>query len=192
MRLELTGRHVAITPALRRLVDKKLARLERMLNDSAVSAAVVLSHERGGLRADVSLHARGEKFLHSVAAAATWDASMRQAVDKLAQQAQRVKGKWRERTRHGPKPPVPAVGAPARQREAVGQGRGGRVSPRAKTPWILHASRQALKTMSVADALRQVEADGDGVLVFRDSETAAVSVLFRRPNGELTLVETEP
>ncbi len=35
MRLELTGRHVDITPALRRLVDRKLARLERVLNDSA-------------------------------------------------------------------------------------------------------------------------------------------------------------
>ena len=45
MRLELTGRHVDITPSLRRLVDKKLARLERMLNDSALSAQVVLTGE---------------------------------------------------------------------------------------------------------------------------------------------------
>lgn len=192
MRLELTGRHIAITPAVRRLVDKKLARLERMLNDSAVSAAVVLSHERAGLRADVSLHARGEKFLHSVATAATWDASVRQAVDKLAQQAQRVKGKWRERKRHGPKSPPPAAVAPVPQREATGREGSGSVSPRMKAPRILRTTRQALKAMSVADALRQVEADGDGVLVFRDSETAAVSVLFRRRDGELTLVETEP
>ena len=69
MRLELTGRRVDITPALRRLVDRRLGRLERMLNDSAVSAAVVLSHEPNLRRADVSLHARGEKFLHGVAAA---------------------------------------------------------------------------------------------------------------------------
>jgi hypothetical protein len=27
--------------------------------------------------------------------------------------------------------------------------------------------------------------------VFRDADTAAISVLFRRANGELTLVETE-
>ena len=38
MRLELTGRHVDITPGLRRLVEGKLAKLERLLNDSAVSA----------------------------------------------------------------------------------------------------------------------------------------------------------
>jgi len=189
MRLELTGRHVEITPVLRRLVDKKLARLERMLNDSAVSAAVVLSHERRGRRADVSLHARGEKFLHGVAAAATWDLSMRQAVDKLAQQAQRVKGKWRERKRHGPKPPAVVAQASPAQPGGARQPRAVRVVSR--MPRILRASRQALKAMSVADALRQVEADGDGVLVFRDTETAGISVLFRRSDGELTLVETE-
>ena len=64
MRVELTGRHVDITPALRRLVDRKLARLERVLNDSALSAQVVLTDEKRGRRADVTLHARGEKFLH--------------------------------------------------------------------------------------------------------------------------------
>ena len=45
--------------------------------------------------------------------------------------------------------------------------------------------------MSVADAARQVDADRDGVVVFRDVETESISVLYRRANGELTLVETE-
>ena len=189
MRLELTGRHVDITPVLRRLVDRKLARLERMLNDSAVSAAVVLSHERSGRRADVSLHARGEKFLHGMAAADTWEASMRRAIDKLARQAQRVKGKWRERKRHGPKQSALVTGVSDRERGAVGQARSRRVAPR--MPRMLRASRQALKAMSLADALSQVDAGGEDVLVFRDADTAAISVLVRRSDGELTLVETE-
>jgi hypothetical protein len=58
-------------------------------------------------------------------------------------------------------------------------------------PRILRASRQAVKAMSVADAAREIDAIGDGVVVFRDAETAALSVLYRRHNGELTLVETE-
>src|SRR5438045_1733400 len=99
MRLELTGRHVEITPALRRLVDKKLARLDRMLNDSALSAQVVLTDEKRGHRSDVSLHARGEKFLHGVGTAAAWEASMSLAIDKIVQQAQKIKGKWKGRRR---------------------------------------------------------------------------------------------
>jgi putative sigma-54 modulation protein len=183
MRLELTGRHIDITPALRGLVDKKLARLERILNDSAVSAAVVLADGRDGCRTDVSLHARGEKFLHAFAVAGTWDTAMRQAVDKLAGQARRVKDRWSAKKRRGgrPVPPVkakPRTGAPV-AREKL------------RRPRILRSTRQALKAMSVADALREVEATGEGVLVFRDAETAGISVLFRQSNGELTLVETE-
>ena len=45
--------------------------------------------------------------------------------------------------------------------------------------------------MSVANAVREVDANGEGVVVFRDVETSAISVLYRRANGELVLVETE-
>jgi putative sigma-54 modulation protein len=186
MRVELTGRHVDITPALRRLVDRKLSRLERVLNDSALSAQIVLTDEKRGRRADVTLHARGEKFLHGDGASAAWETSLTQAFDKIAKQAQKVKGKWQEWKRRGVKgataaeEPGAAPRSPARPR---------RVRPR--MPRILRASRQVVKPMSVADAAREVEANGEGVVVFRDVETAAISVLYRRTNGELVLVETE-
>jgi hypothetical protein len=45
--------------------------------------------------------------------------------------------------------------------------------------------------MTVADAAREAEASDDGVVVFRDPQTSSINVLYRRRNGELTLVETE-
>jgi phage repressor protein C with HTH and peptisase S24 domain len=45
--------------------------------------------------------------------------------------------------------------------------------------------------MSIESAAREIEAGGDGVVVFRNEESLRVSVLYRLPNGELTLVETE-
>jgi putative sigma-54 modulation protein len=188
MRLELTGRHVDITPALRHLLDTKLSKLERVLNDRAVSAQAVLTREKHRHRADITLHARGEKFLHGVGDAASWPASLTQAIARLTQQAHRIKGKWQERKRRGGgKSAVIAASretVPAKPAAAP-------TALRARMPRILRASRQAVKSMSVADAAREIEAGGDGVVVFRDVETAAVSVLYRRQNGELTLVETE-
>jgi putative sigma-54 modulation protein len=188
MRLELTGRHVDITPSVRRLVDGKLARLERLLQDSALSAQVVLSKEKNGSRADVTLHARDERFLHGVGKGATLQISFGQAIEKIVQQAQKVKGKWQERKRRGEVKGVSAVDESfqaASVRPAPG------VKPvRARMPRILKALRQTIKPMSVADAVRQIDG-GTGVVVFRDAETSAVSVLYRAPSGELTLVETE-
>ena len=189
MRLELTGRHLDITPPLRRLVSTKLAKLERVLNDHAVSAQVVLAREKHRHCTEITLHARGEKFLHGVGDAANWETSLTRAIDRIAQQALKLKGKWEERRHRGSKgaslptveeAPLEAAAAPARR------------SPvRTRMPTILRASRQVVKAMSVADAAREVEVNGDGIVVFRDVETASISVLYRRHNGELTLVETE-
>lgn len=193
MRLELTGRHVDITPGLRRLVEKKLGKLERLLNDSAVSAHAVLSREKHRHRADITLHARGEKFLHGIGASVAWESSVGQAIERLTQQVQKVKGKWREpRKASRQREPIAGelrAGATAAAVAVEGPGNGAR--RRAKMPPILQSSRQPLRPMTVADATRQLEGDGDGVVVFRDLETATISVLYRRRNGDLTLVQTD-
>jgi putative sigma-54 modulation protein len=189
MRLELTGRHADITPSLRRLLDRKLAKLERLLNDSAVSAQAVLTREKHRHRADITLHARGEKFLHGVGDSGSWEASLAEAVEKIAQQAQKVKGKWQGRKRRGgraaaaaPEPAERGVAAPEATRPA---------HERIRMPRVLRAMRLTVKAMSLADAARQMDAAGDGLVVFHDVETAVLSVLYRRRNGELTLIQTD-
>ena len=99
MRLDLTGRHVDITPALRRLVIKKLARVERLLNDGAVSAQAVLTEERNRRVAEITLHARGDKFYHGRGWSVSWAPAVHTAVDRLSQQARKVKGKREGRKR---------------------------------------------------------------------------------------------
>ena len=74
MRLELTGRHITITPTIRRLIQQRLAPMQRLLNDSAVSAQVVLTKLKSRVQAEVTLHARGEHFLHGAATGRDVDA----------------------------------------------------------------------------------------------------------------------
>jgi putative sigma-54 modulation protein len=190
MRLELTGRHVDITPALRRLVETKIGKLERVLNDSAVSAQAVLTREKHRHRTDITLHARGEKFLHGVGDSASWEASLSAAIAKISQQAQKVKGKWQGRKRQGGAKDVPPALPGLRQAVAVRPVvRGG--SLRARMPRIVRTSRQTIKPMTVSDAAKEMDVAREGVVVFRDPASAAIHVLYRRPNGELALVETE-
>jgi len=193
MRLELRGHHVDITPALRRLVGAKLAKIEQLLNDRAVSVKAILTIEKHRHRANVTLHARGEKFLHGEAETDKWETAVSGAVEQISQQAQKIKNKRHDLTRHGVKTGVAAAAENnGTEQAAVRPARARRpAAERVRMPRILRATRQAIKRMSAADAARQLDADGDGVVVFRDAETAAISVLYRRANGELTLVETE-
>jgi ribosomal subunit interface protein len=102
MRLELTGRHLVISPGLRNLVTRKLAKVHRVLSDTGVSAAVIVTTEKVSKVVEITLHARGERFLHAVAKAETWETAATDAVAKILHQAETVKNKWQERKRRGP------------------------------------------------------------------------------------------
>src|SRR4029450_9186150 len=101
MRLDITGRHGDITPAIRELIDKRLVRLGRLLNDSAISAQVILTKEKYRPLTEIVVHARGDRMLRGQGEGTGWPASLRQSSEKIEQQAQKVKGKWAERKRQG-------------------------------------------------------------------------------------------
>jgi len=184
MRLSLTGRHLDITPALRRMVTSRIEKLERVLNDGAVSAQVVLAREKHRHLTEITLHARGEQFLHAVGDTGNWETSLTDATDKLAHQVQKLKGKRQERKRGRVKgvallpleqQPVAPVASDVRPR----------------MPRTLRASRQAIKVLSVADAAGVLDGNRDGIVVFLDPESGLINVMYRRRNDELTLVEID-
>ena len=193
MRLVLRGHHVDITPALRRLVGAELAKLERVLSARAVSAQAILTLEKYRHRADITLHTRGEKFLHGVATTDNWTESVTRAIAQISQQALKVKNKLQDRKRHALKTGLVAASENAGEEKAAVKAAGvtRAARERVRMPRILRASRQTIKPMSVADAARQVDANGEGVVVFRDVETEAISVLYRGRDGQLALLETE-
>lgn len=99
MKTMVTGRHVAVTPNVQRMIQRKLEKLERLLNDSAVSAQVILDDGRHERIAEIVLHARGDHVLRGEARGSTWSQAVTSAVDKVDQQAHTVKGKWETRRR---------------------------------------------------------------------------------------------
>ena len=193
MRLELRGHHVDVTPGLRRFVEEKLSKLERLLNDRAVSAQAILTMEKKRHVADITLHARGERFLHGLGDSGNWETSLSQAIKKISHQAQKLKTRQKEK-RHSLKAPAaepiepiePIAKSGKAKKAAAGEPRSGTRALR-----TLRTLKEAIKPMTVEAAAREIEAGGDGVVVFRNAESRAISVLYRRGNGELTLVETE-
>ncbi|MBI2833528.1 MAG: ribosome-associated translation inhibitor RaiA [Acidobacteria bacterium] len=180
MRFDLTGRNVEITPVLRQLIDRRLARLQRMLNDSAVSVQVVLTLEKYRHIAEITVHARGDHMLHGIGGASNWPLSLKDAVEKISQQAHKLKDKWAKRKRGAMRARVvPAVAA-----EAVAPDRDTRHR-------IVRASRYAVKPMTIEDAALRVDSGRDAFIVFRNSTTEAINILYRRKDGHLGLIEPE-
>ena len=177
MRLELTARHFTLTAAVRKLVEQRLQRSLRPLNDGALSAQVVVTREKTRFRAEVTLHARGEHFLHGDAAGRDVLTAVAASIDKIDRQVEKLKGKWTERKRQAVPssrvtPPEP-VEAPVQPRR------------------IIKARRYPVKAMSVDEAAAEIPDGRDTFFVFRNASTKEVNILFRRPDGNLGLIEPD-
>jgi ribosome hibernation promoting factor len=178
MRLVLTGRHVDISPGLRRLVDRKLARLERLMGNSVVSAQVTLTLEKQRHTAEVVVHARGDHVLTGRVTGAAWTTALAGAVEKIQHQAAKLKGKWAGRKRRAVAPrALPASGTPVARPQDL--------------PRVVRMSRAQFKPMSVESAVVELAASREPFILFRNVETDGLSVLVRNAGGRFGLVEPE-
>jgi putative sigma-54 modulation protein len=181
MTLMLTGRGVDITPSLRQSVVRRLARLQRVVGDSVLSAQVVLKAEKFRRVTEITLHMRGGNLLSGIGGANTWTLSITDASERIELQAQRVKEKWTSRKRRatgGKRLPVPPpVEAPGPEP--------------ARRPPRISRSRGAAKPLTIDAAAERLEAGPDAFLVFRNADTGRLAVVYRRKDGHVALVEPE-
>jgi ribosome-associated translation inhibitor RaiA len=81
-----------------------------------------LSAEKNRFVVELMVHARQDHTLHGIGATAAWGTSMTAAVQKVLQQAEKVKGKWQERKRGAASvrtlPPAANVRVPRSRRRA--------------------------------------------------------------------------
>ena len=179
MRLDITGRHFTVTAATRKFAEQRLAHAVRLLNNSALSAHVALTKERGRARAEIDLHVKREHFLRGEGTGTTPDAAIGIAAERIERQIEKLKGKWSSGRRRRT-PAVAEAGATARP-AAPPNGRR-----------IIRTRRYAVKPMSIEDAAAEIGAGGDAVIVIRNSASDTLTDLYRRPDGHLRLIEPEP
>jgi putative sigma-54 modulation protein len=175
MRIEYTGRRAEVPREIRELAERKLTKLAKVLH-GITDAHVVLASDKHRQHAEVSVHSA---HLTLTAEEEGMDAGQALAtvLDKLARQAQRHVGRLRERKRRRSTPTTDRVPAAVRRKGAA--------------PRVVRSRRFLAKPMTVEDAALQVTANEDGPLVFRDAVTDRLSVLYRRKDGSLGLIEPE-
>jgi putative sigma-54 modulation protein len=186
MAVECTGRNVEVTPSLLELARERAERLERHLGGPA-RIRIVLSHERRRFGAEIiATHRRRRWNAHEYTADPR--ASVALAFEKIDAQAKKDAEKIRNRKDRSSPRLLPAA-------EAAGE----RKTPRGRKPAavresgperrIVRVTRPAVKPMSAEEAALRIENSDQEFLVFRDSTTEKLSVLYRRRNGDFGLVE---
>jgi putative sigma-54 modulation protein len=177
MKIEYTGRQTEVPAEVRRLVERKLAKLSKVL-PGITTVHVVVAIDRHRQVAEMTVHS-ARLDLTARSASSDVRTSILDVVEKLGRQAEHARGKWQHRTKGdsaraaSPRRPPTKEAAPD------------------LLPRIIRSARRVGKPMSLDEAALEVRHGDQGVLVFRDSATERVRVMFRRRDGHLGLIEAE-
>ena len=195
MKLEVTGRHVAVTPALKTFAREKTAKLQKLIDDLD-EVHVILTVEKHRHIAEIV--ARGRHITFS-AREITPDmyTSIGEAIEKLERQARKHKTKHEARRRRpAAAAPLPAESseeepaAPRRAPSSIVRRRDAAAATDAR-PRIVRTDTFPRKPMSIEEAALQARDSELGFYVFRNSRSQEINVLFRRKDGTLGLIEPE-
>jgi ribosome hibernation promoting factor len=177
MRINFTGRQVAITPDLRLYTEERLRAFTRLLQDRW-HVHVILTAEKHRRIAEITLKFR-DHVLVGIAETADARSSIAGALGKLKRQAVRLVERRRSRKRRSR--PAAAV-----LLNILGSG-----ATDQEERQILETERIPIKPLTTEEAVSALDSMRQGVVVFRNSETERVNVLYRRGDGHLGLIEPE-
>jgi len=190
MQLVIKGKNIEISDALRRHVEKKLARLPRFLNDLmtvTVELAVEKTRSAEGRQVAQVTAQSGGTILRAEVRAADMFAAVDSVVDKLERQITAYKDRLynREKIAAGRAQPVPRPTHQPDLEEVIDD------EETLVSGDIVRVKRFPVKPMSPQEAIDQMELLGHDFFVYVDAATGGIHVVYRRHGGGYGLLIPE-
>ncbi|HWP46963.1 MAG TPA: ribosome-associated translation inhibitor RaiA [Candidatus Limnocylindrales bacterium] len=181
MQINITGRHLEITNALREYVTTKIEKLGKYLH--IVEAHIILSVEKYRHMAEVTLQAKRTK-IHGQEETGDMYQAIDSVIDKIEKQIKKRKGKITSRKSKKLPKNLGKVAQSISESVQFESEEGATFSPR-----VIRTEKFAVKPMSLEEATLQMGLSQDGFLVFLNHETNQINVLYRRNDGNYGLIE---
>lgn len=183
MNIEYVGRNYEIDDKLKDYTDAKLQKVLKFLEEP-IEVQVTLGMEKHNHTAELHFsHRHGT--VHTREITTQMIEAVNLALDKAEKQARRGREKFLDQRRRGPRnDEVP----PHRWPVDVVEGRTLRGGEGRR---IIKSSSFRIKPMSIEEAALQLEASRNEFIVFRDSESEQINVLYKRKDENYGLIAPE-
>ena len=180
MQLQVKGRNLEVSDAIRSYAEEKLGKLERQLTDLRVELELAVEKNPSiadNHEAEATIWTSGP-VLRAREASGDMRASIDQLVAKLERQVTRYRTRARSRRRRAARSDGPALETmPVIGDEAE--------------PQIVKTKQFAMTPMNPEEAVLQLELVGHDFFVFRSADTNEVNVVYRRRDGDYGLIEPQ-
>ena len=179
MRLQVKGKNVEVSEAIRTYAEEKLGRLERQLADPT-RVELELAVEKNPSIADNHVAEATVWTKGPVLRAKEASADMRASIDLLVDKLERQASRYREKRRRGHRPDNGRAPAePGTHKPTTEEG----------GPVIVKTKQFTLHPMSAEEAVEQLELVGHDFFVFQNAESEQINVVYRRNDGGYGLIE---
>jgi putative sigma-54 modulation protein len=176
MQVSMTFRNTEAEEWFKDYVNDRLGKIRKFL-DKPLEAHVILTVEKFRNVAEVNLMAKGIN-INGKEEAKDMQLAFDSVVDKIETQLKKHKEKTRNRKDSAAKRATAAVASPAEEFEDE------------MTSKIVETRKMAMVPMSLDEAVMKLESNNSLFVVFRDSMSERINVLYRKEDGNFGLIET--
>ncbi|HEY8022873.1 MAG TPA: ribosome-associated translation inhibitor RaiA [Thermoanaerobaculia bacterium] len=181
MKTEILGRNTPIDDKLRKLVEQKLRKLEKFLEEP-LEARVTLIAEKHSFVADLHVTHRDGVLQGTEETDGSFQEAVQRTVVKVEEAARRTHQKGVDKRRRGESGrkrwPVEVLA-----QGSIGEGR---------APRVIESSHLDIKPMTLDEAALVLEASSEhGFVVFFDAASSRLSVLYKRKDHHYGLIAPE-
>jgi len=171
MKINIIGRRMEVDESLKTLIDKKLAKLDKYFKDDAV-AYVTMSREKNAERLELTVSSGGTLF-RAEERDETFNNALDTAIDVIERQIRKNKTRLEKRLREGA---FRAIEAQPEEFEEA---------------FRIREKTFVMKPMTPEEAILQMNLIGHEFFLFLNTETDALSVVYKRKDGGYGLIRPE-
>jgi ribosomal subunit interface protein len=189
MTIRISGKSISVGEALRDRVSARTEEVLRKYFDGNYSGHLTLSKDGFGFRTDCALHLDSGVTLEADSIASDAYVSADQALVRIEKRLRRYKSRLKDRSARKAHVAAAAraeldvasyvIEAPADSDDEI----------TAYNPVIIAESTSALRSLSVSEAVLELDLTGAPVVVFRHGSTGRVNVIYRRADGNVGWVD---
>lgn len=190
MTFRVSGKNIDVGDALRTRVSTRIAEAVDKYFNGGYSGHVTVGKEAFGFRTECVVHLDSGIILQSDAMAGDAYSSADQAAERIEKRLRRYKHRLKDRHaarangRHADAPSTidaPSYVIEAPQEEAAEDAE--------FDPVIIAESTTVLRSMSVSDAVQELDMTGGPVVVFRHAGHGRINLVYRRPDGHIGWID---
>ncbi|MBB5514393.1 ribosomal subunit interface protein [Rubricella aquisinus] len=184
MRLQINGKQIDTGEALRTHVMERLQDVTEKYGGRATDGTVTFSRDAHEFVCDASVHLSTGMQTQAKGHAVEIYAAFDQAADRMEKQLRRYKRRLKDHHKDRVDP-IETIGAPSYVLAAHSE----EEEPETLTPVIVAEMETPVQTLSVGEAVMQMELASKPFLVFRNSSHGGVNVVYTREDGNIGWID---